>query len=169
MQLSNILDENSKSAIIKKTNISEDNIMALENGEFDKIIRVKAMGFISILEREYRVDLTKLREDADAYYSEHERNEGVTLGMPIVEEKKGKSKFFMFVILFLIGFAIWYAYTNLDKEKLAAILPFSEETLSKLIMPKSTENTDEKSVLKELSIEKITVPVTSNDEVNTSE
>ena len=141
MQLNEILDENTISAISKKTNISEDNIDALMNADFDKIKRVKAMGFISILEREYKADLSKFKEDALAYYNQQKSDESVTLGIPMpAEEKKGKSKFLMFVVILLIIYAIWYAFTNLDKEKLSAMLPFSEETLSRLMTSDKSMN-----------------------------
>jgi len=166
MQLNEILDENTVLAISKKTNISENNIDAMIAADFDKIKRVKTMGFISILEREYNVDLSAFKEQALEYYSKQNNDESITLGMPIVEEKREKSKFFIFFVFLLIVFAIWYAFTNLDKEKLNAMLPFSEETLSEMIMPgkqsdienkKNIEkNVEEDIAVKELSIENIT-------------
>jgi len=169
MQLKEILNEDSISAISKKTNISEDNITALENVEFDRITRVKVMGFISILEREYHVDLSKLRDEAAAYYNTNASDERVTLGMPMpVEEKKGKSKLFMLLVVLGIIYAIWYAFSNFDKEKLGAMLPFSEETLSRLIMPEKNTTRDEHDVVKELSIESTNVPEETDTEENTS-
>ena len=155
MQLNEILDENTVSAISQKTNISEDNINALINAEFDKIKRVKTMGFISILEREYRVDLSKFREEAAFYYDQNAKEESITLGMPQpVDEKKGKSKLFMLIVLLLIIYAIWYAFTHLDKEKLSAMLPFSEETFSKMISSDKNDIADTKDV-DSLSIENV--------------
>ena len=154
MQLNDILDENTVVAISKKTNISEDNINTLINAEFSRIKRVKTMGFISILEREYDVDLSKFKEEALDYYTENKTNESITLGIPMpAEEKKGKSKLFMFVVLLLIVYAIWYAFINLDKEKLSAILPFSEETLNNLMT--SDKNNSLIQDVNSLSIENV--------------
>jgi len=151
MQLNDILEEHSVGAISEKTNIAEDNIEALNASEFEKINRVKTLGFISILEREYKVDLSKLKEEALSYYNTHAKDDSVTLGLPLTEEKKGKSKWFMLLVSLLIVYAVWYAFTHLDKEKLASMMPFSEETFNQLIV------SDKEKDVKDLSIEHIQV------------
>jgi len=153
MQLNEILEEHTIKAISKRTNISEFNIEALVEADFEKIKRVKAMGFISIIEREYNADLSNVKEQALEYYNKHNENESVTLGMPMPEEKKGKSKWFKLIVLLLIMYAIWYAFINYDQEKLNAMLPFSESTLSKMI--NSEDTAEEKRDIKDLSIENI--------------
>ena len=154
MQLNEILEENTVKAISTKTNIAENNIEALVEADFEKIKRVKTMGFISILEREYNADLSALKEQALEYYNAHNVDEKVTLGMPMAEEKKGRSKWFMLLVLFLIVYAIWYAFDNFDKKKLNAMLPFSEEKLSELIMPEKNSAEEPKTADK-LSIEHV--------------
>ena len=153
MQLNEILEENTVNAISTKTNIAENNIDALIAADFEKITRVKAMGFISILEREYNADLSALREQALEYYNAHNKDEKVTLGMPMAEEKKGRSKWFMMLVLLLIVYAIWYAFDNFDKEKLNAMLPFSEDKLSEMIIPEKKNSMEESKTASELSIE----------------
>ena len=165
MQLNEILEENTVKAISTKTNIAENNIEALVEADFEKIKRVKTMGFISIIEREYNADLSALKEQALEYYNTHNVDEKVTLGMPIAEEKRGKSKWFMTLVLFLIVYAIWYAFDNLDKEKLNAMLPFSEDKLSELIMPEKKNSIDESKNVPELSIEHVN-GMDTRDEVN---
>ena len=155
MQLNEILEENTVKAISTKTNIAEDNIDALVSAEFDKLKRVKTMGFISIIEREYNADLSALKEQALEYYNAHNTDEKVTLGLPMAEEKKGRSKWFMTLVLLLIVYAIWYAFDNFDKEKLNAMLPFSEEKLSELIMPGKENSAEEPKTASELSIEHV--------------
>jgi len=146
MQLNEILEENTVAAISVKTNIAEDNIDAIIAADFSKINRVKAMGFISIIEREYHADLSAVRTLAAEYYDGIKRDESITLGLPMPEEKKGKSKFFMFIVLIMIGFAVWYAFMHFDREKLKAMLPFPEEKLSAMIMPGHADNTTVKTV-----------------------
>jgi len=163
MQLNDILEENTVKAISTKTNIAENNIDALVAADFEKIKRVKAMGFISILEREYNADLSALREQALEYYNAHNVEERVTLGMPMPEEKKGRSKWFMILVLLLIVYAIWYAFDNFDKEKLNAMLPFSEDKLSELIMPEKKNSAEELKTATELSIEHVNGMDTGNE------
>ena len=153
MQLNEILEENTVNAISTKTNIAENNIDALVAADFEKITRVKTMGFISILEREYNADLSALKEQALEYYNAHNEDEKVTLGLPMAEEKKGKSKWFMTLVLLLIIYAIWYAFDNFDKEKLNAMLPFSEDKLSEMIIPEKKNDIEESKTASELSIE----------------
>jgi hypothetical protein len=135
MQLNEILEKNTISVICNTTNISEKYISALSEEDFGAINRVKAFGFISIIEREYKADLSALKEKALDYYNQHGDDERVTLGLPMLEEKKGKSKLFYIIVIGLIVYAVWFAFTHLDKDKLSEMLPFSEETLSKMIMP----------------------------------
>ncbi len=126
MQLSEILEENTIRSISKKTNISEENLEALFAGEFDVLQKVKTMGFISIIEREYGADLKPLRDQAAAYYADHIEESGMVLDAPVTEKKKGKNKFSLFVVLLLLLAASWYFVTKFDKEKLRGMIPFGE-------------------------------------------
>ncbi len=153
MQLNEILEENSITAISKKTNISEENIEALLASDFDKLKKVKTFGFISILEREYKADLSALKEQALSHYAETADEDSIAMGLPIMEEKKGKSKLFIVFVLLLLGYASWYFFTQLDKKQLSGLLPFSEEKSSQSIVPKEADNNAE------LSIENVIAPV----------
>ncbi len=126
MQLNEILEENSVQSISQKTNISETNLEALVAGDFDKLKRVKTFGFISILEREFKADLSALREQALEYYENNSENESVTIGLPLPEEKKGISTWFKLFIIILIAFTVWYFFTQFDKTMLTDLLPPSE-------------------------------------------
>jgi len=70
MQLSEILEENSIRSISKKTNISEQNLERLLASNFANLKKVKTLGFISIIEREYSTDLTAMKEEALGYYAD---------------------------------------------------------------------------------------------------
>jgi cytoskeletal protein RodZ len=153
MQLNEILEENSVQAISTKTNIAEDNIEALLAGDFDKLQKVKAMGFISIIEREYKADLSALKEQAFAHYAQYDDEQSITLGLPIMEEKKGRSKLFILFVLLLLGYASWYLFTQFDKKQLTDLLPFMEEKTDEIIIPQEVNNNAE------LSIENVTVPI----------
>ncbi len=124
MQLNEILEENTIRSISQKTNISEENLEALFAGEFDVLKKVKTMGFISIIEREYHADLKPLRDQAKAYYAEHDDESGIVLDAPVSERKKGKSKVMPFLVIVLLGAASWYFITQFDKEKLKGLIPF---------------------------------------------
>jgi len=155
MQLNDILEEHSIKAISKKTNISEENLEYLVTSNFDALKKIKALGFISIIEREYHADLGRLREQALEYYSTAVEETGITMGFPIVEEKKGRSKFLLFFILFLLGYASWYFFTQFDKKHLSGLIPFVDE---KTIESFTSENKDisKEEIAEDLSIAKAT-------------
>src|SRR5690554_5773051 len=113
MQLSDILEEHTLKNISKKTNISEENIEYLLEKRFEKIERVKAVGFISIIEREFNADLGALKNEAQAYYAEQiPPDESIIVTGMLIEEKRGKSKWFLFVVLALLAYASWYFVTQ---------------------------------------------------------
>jgi cytoskeletal protein RodZ len=142
MQLNEVLEEHSVKMISKKTNISEENLEALFGGEFDLLKQVKAMGFISIIEREYGADLSSLRTQAQEYYASHIEEESIILDAPIAERKKGKSKLLIVFIVILFGVASWYFITQFDQEKLRNLLPFNEEKMVESIAAEVDQNPD---------------------------
>ena len=152
MQLNEILEENSVKAISKKTNISEDNIETLLAGDFDKLKKVKTLGFIAIIEREYKAELGAMKEQALSHYAQYNGEESIALGLPIMEEKKGKSKLFLLFVLLLLGYASWYFFTQFDKKQLSELLPFTEESTLQVVIP------EKESLNEELSIEKVIAP-----------
>ena len=154
MQLNDILEENSVKAISQKTKISEDNLENLLAKKFENLKKVKTLGFISIIEREYNADLNALREEAQEYYGASNEDQSITLGLPVVEEKKGKSKFFMLVVFALLGYATWYFLTQFDKKNLSEIIPFIDEaTIESFMGDKKVDISD----VEDLSIGKVSV------------
>ena len=155
MQLNDILEENSIKAISQKTKISEDNLENLLNKNFDKLKKIKTLGFISIIEREYNADLKTLKEEAKEYYRYMHDDQSVTLGLPIMEdEKKGKSKLFILAILALLGYASWYFLTQFDKKTLSDMIPFIDESTFESFM---SDKKVIKSNIKDLSIAKVSL------------
>ncbi|MEA1953115.1 MAG: hypothetical protein U9O24_01820 [Campylobacterota bacterium] len=146
MQLNEILEEYSVKEISKKTNIAVSNVEILMENEFSRLKKVKTLGFISILEREFKVDLTEFKEEALEFYLNHpdEENSIAVHGSSIEEE--GNSKLFLFFIIFLLGYASWYFFTQFDQKKLSGLLPFKED--------KSIQIATEKEIEKEIKEEK---------------
>jgi hypothetical protein len=65
------LQELGCNSIHENTHISRTKIEAVLNKSFGELTKVQFMGFLSILEREYKVDLSLLREEYDAYVQQH--------------------------------------------------------------------------------------------------
>ncbi len=164
MQLNEILEENTIKSISQKTKISEENLENLLAANFDALKKIKALGFISILEREYNTDLSALKEEALAYYSEEKEENGFTVGLPLDEEKKGKSKLFLLLILALLAYASWYFFTQFDKNHLSELIPFIDEQRIENIVTEPEENKKEISI-EDLSIANIVISDTNTNTV----
>jgi len=65
------LQELGANSIHERTHISRAKLEQVLHKSFDELSRVQFMGFISILEREYSVDLESLRSEYDAYVGLH--------------------------------------------------------------------------------------------------
>jgi len=171
MQLSELLEENTVQTISERTKIAEDNIEYLLNNDFGAIKKVKTLGFISILEREYSIDLSKLKEDAQAYYEKHEVEESVTIGLPIMEEKKGKPKWLWLIVPLLLGYASWFFLKNYDQAQLKALLPFNEAKSIGIATLKNTAMDNEELSIKNVLAEEENETGSSlkDNEVNGSE
>lgn len=65
-----ILKEIGANSIHKTTHISKEYIQAIIHENFDGISSIQFSGFISIVEREYNVDLSELRAKGDAHFKE---------------------------------------------------------------------------------------------------
>ncbi|MEJ2497201.1 MAG: hypothetical protein P8Y43_06975 [Sulfurovaceae bacterium] len=101
MNLENVLEENSTESISKKTNISADNLKRLFERDFSAFKKVQALGFISILERDYGLDLSALKQECKDYFIDDE--EDVTISVYQAKPKpKGRWLFFV-LLLFLLG------------------------------------------------------------------
>ncbi len=155
MQLNEILEENSVKAISQKTKILESNLESLLAGKYDALQKTKTLGFIAIIEREYNADLSAMREEALEYYSLNRESNTYSTRRYLDEEKKGKSKLLIFIVLGLLVYASWYFLTQFDKKNLSGLIPFiDEETIENFINSKEVETTDTAA---ELSIVKVTV------------
>jgi hypothetical protein len=164
MQLSEILEENTIKSISQKTKIPEDNLENLLAANFDALKKVKALGFISILEREYHADLSQLKEEALAFYSQGKEDHSITVGSPIMEEKKGKSKLFLLFVLVLLGYASWYFFTQFDKKHLSELISFIDEQKIENSVTEDDENKNEISI-EDLSIANVIVGDMNTDKV----
>ena len=120
MQLNEVIEENSIVTISKRTRLSVENIEKLVHRDFSDMKRVKALGFISILEREFGIELDTLKKECEDYFSsspEEEFDARLVLTVPELGEQPGRltSKLFMLLVLFGIGYGAWYFLAAKDR------------------------------------------------------
>lgn len=113
MLFNEIVERDGIEDVASKTNISTVNLGYLIDENFERLNRVKALGFLLILEREYKeIDVAALRDRIKTYYDEHRPvdEKVVMVGKDSVEES-GFSFFKLFIILALLVAGIYF-YTQ---------------------------------------------------------
>jgi len=157
MQLNETLENSSARDISTKTKISENNINALLEGDFAKIKKVKTMGFISIIEREYNVNLSEFKKEALEFYADNEEDNGISFQYDVPEDSKEKSGLFRFIIILLIIYAVWYAFNNVDREKLNNVIPYAEEKFNEMLNSGKELSSKISTQVSSLDINKLTI------------
>ncbi len=115
MNVNEFFEQYSIEEINKKTRISPISLRFIKNKEFEKIPRVKFLGFVSIIEKEFHIDLSELIEEYNkATYFIKENNDTVKL-----KEPKKHNTFILLIltlILFLLGTYLLYNQYNTPKK-----------------------------------------------------
>jgi len=113
MLFNEIIETEGIEGVASKTNISAVNLGYLLEENFEKLNRVRALGFLLILEREYKdIDVSELRERVKTHYDENGATDDkvVMVAMDSVEGG-GFSLFKLFIVLALLGGG-YYLYTE---------------------------------------------------------
>ncbi len=144
--------------IYEETHIPLLTVQALLHSSYDGFTRVQFLGFVSILEREYKLNLTQMRLTGLTHFDEDkEFEEGV-----FVVAKESQKKTYLLVItliIFLIG--ILYQIFVVNKEEEVKIIDNTKiEELKKSIEPVIVENNiTEKVVLPSKKKKKVEVVI----------
>jgi len=116
MQFNELLEQYSIKEISQRTRVAPENIEHLQGGDWEMMRKVQALGFISIIEREFGVDLSELRQECLNYYREHqqglggERYELHADNRTLYANILPKILIALFVIVALVG--SWYAFVQ---------------------------------------------------------
>ena len=105
MLFNELIDAQGLESVVSKTNISSINLSYLLNEEFEELNRVKALGFLLILEREYpEIEVTDLRQRVKLYYEEHKPVDDKVAMIAKGSTTGGDFSFFkLFIISALLG------------------------------------------------------------------
>ena len=119
MQLSELIKQEDIKKIALKTTISQDNLNFLISEDFEKLSRVKALGFLVILEREYKeLELTELRENVKLYFEDNKPDHDNVIVVSEISSTKGGFSFFKWFVILGILFGGWYLYTQGELDSL---------------------------------------------------
>ena len=100
------------------THLSREHVQALLHGSFENINKVQFFGFVSILEREYNVELEELKEQGSEYYSSLKESSADTATNVFVTPKKKKDYtvvYITIVIVIFLGVTIFSLFSSTIK------------------------------------------------------
>lgn len=103
--------------INKKTRISPISLRFIKNREFDKLPRVKFIGFVRLIEKRYKVDLSELIEEYENYFNQNDNNkqkEKKETELEKKEEIKEKKSYLwiLVLILFILSAFLYVSFIN---------------------------------------------------------
>ena len=126
MLFNELIEQEGLETVISKTNISGENLNRLLNEEFEQLNRVKALGFLLILEREYKdIDVSELRQNIKLYYEDNAPSDDKVVMIPASSTTGGGS--FSFFKLFIIASILGGGYYLYSQGKLDSLLNQVEE------------------------------------------
>ena len=102
--------------INKKTRISPISLRYIKNKEFEKIQRVKFLGFIKIIEKEYNVDLSSLVEEYNESVNK-EKKQQVSIQNNNNSKQKNSSFLLLLLAVILLTLGGYFLYNNLNAKK----------------------------------------------------
>ncbi len=92
--------------IHEQTHIQKGHAHSIVNKKFTKMNKIQYLGFISILEREYSINLDVLRDEAKAYFKESEEEGGndevVKNSFVVAQRKKSYTKYYVMIALLIL-------------------------------------------------------------------
>lgn len=144
--------------IYETTHISKANIQALIHESFESFSSVQFLGFISILEKEYNVDLSELKQKGLSEIEQNVHDISTDTLFLDDEHKKSNKSIYIILIFFLTIFTLYFYISNKPKNRIENIEPTMQEVLEKEIkqdtveQPTFVEKKNEHT--KELGIEK---------------
>jgi len=102
----NKLKEIGAQKIHEQTHISRGHIKSILDEDFESMTSVQFLGFISILQREYKTDLSELKSNALEYFSQVEPTSNESKKLFLVPQKKKDSKTTYIIIIVVIFIAV---------------------------------------------------------------
>jgi|GEM_PF-826077 len=172
MRLDDLIEEHTIESIAKKTNVTEEVITKLFNQEFKTLKLPQALGALTIIEREYGVDLSALRQECKAYFVEFDSSESAVSGLaPIKKKRRTIPRLLIFLLLILLVYGAWCFFTEYYNQKILPLASKSEKPLINTILHRddtASEDVQEDNTTKSASQADRSEVVMGDDDVNDS-
>lgn len=97
-----VLEEIGLKKVSDETHIEQKYIKYMIDGDFEKLNRINALGFVKILSQTYKLDLSDWSEAFEEYWVEtHKDDEDKGLFI-VVDDKSGSKKLLIFILLIIL-------------------------------------------------------------------
>jgi hypothetical protein len=100
--------------IYKDTHIPREFIQPLLEGDFTKFTKLQFLGFITILEREYDLDLESLKEQGLTYFKEKEEQGHKEVNTDLFLSPKQQKNFVPYILIFVAFILLLGAYFSFN-------------------------------------------------------
>jgi len=163
----NVFEKYSIEEINKRTKISPISLKYIKNKEFNKIQRVKFIGFIRIIENEFKVDLSDLIKEYEEATKHIKKDDEITF-----EKPKKNSNFLIILLaitLIIIGGYSLYKNVNDNKSLIEQNHSITKETKNNLIKITEINNSNKIEENQTLSKKNISKNNTTIKETNITE
>jgi len=154
--------------IHEDTHIGLAHVQSVIHESFESFNKVQFLGFVSILEREYALDLSSFKEQGLSYFEEKHQKESLSTDIFLTPKKRANFAW-LYVIIAILIFIVAFYYTT----TIHSALDKKESTLDNKAIENATDKITPKSDLQDdnKSIEVVKVVASSNiilDEKNSS-
>ncbi len=155
MKLKELIEIEGLESISEKTNISIYNLNSLAHRDLKELNRVKALGFVQILKREYNIDVSDLESDVRAYFEEKSSLESDDEPILVSPDKlKPKTSFPKWIILLFAVGGLWYFYNSGKLDELLSSNTDKNNMLTDTDALNTTANISEDIAKKSIVIKK---------------
>lgn len=157
--------------IHEATHISRSHVQSVLHGDFDGMTRIQLLGFISIFEREYNMDLEGLRQRAIDYFDESQKDISLdSKETKVFQNPKNKTKLTLIYLslAILIFIAFMFIDTGSDGDENKNIISIDnsaiESAKSNIAIPKIDTNETNTTLAPVMETE-VKVKVSDPDEI----
>ncbi|MBL0721060.1 MAG: hypothetical protein JJV88_00575 [Sulfurovum sp.] len=148
-------EDRSIKTISQKTNISFNVVQNLFDKKFENFNYPQAIGAITIIEREFDMDISTLKKDCKEYFKEHPLEDGVSVVQPIYEDRPIIPQILIIFILGFLAYGAWYFFAEYYDKQIMSPSTIKTIELEHTVLQKY--DTEKKKIIEPKIVETVIV------------
>ncbi|MEA1955715.1 MAG: hypothetical protein U9N02_04390 [Campylobacterota bacterium] len=148
----NKLKEIGAQKIYEQTHVSKEHVQAIIHNSFEDLTKVQFLGFLSILEREYNVDLGETKKSGIDFFNQlstDNKDENKEIFVAVKEKKHTNKSVYILIILCILAVALYFSLKDsiIENSKIdnSLIQKATAKVLEEIHPPKITIKKEEKT------------------------